>query len=199
MHRSVRLAAPAAAAVAALLLSGCAGDGGNDAAAAETGSDGDEATAQPRDEGAEEADEPAGDDAPGGSGEAPPAEYEAVWMTAEPPTQTLSIVDGEALLQGDEDATLCVGPARMAGGGVALALVCTDPETGVPDEERAGLASVNGDTLSVRWESRGTVEYAKALDLSGTTPPPGLDFGDMDLGDLDLGDLGAEFEIDSEG
>ncbi|MBB0231148.1 hypothetical protein FOE67_16935, partial [Streptomyces calidiresistens] len=61
MHRSVRLAAPAAAAIAALLLSGCAGDNGNDEAAEAGGED----TAQPRDDGAGESAEPAGDDAAG--------------------------------------------------------------------------------------------------------------------------------------
>ncbi|MCE7078904.1 hypothetical protein [Streptomyces sp. ST2-7A] len=202
MHRSVRLAAPAAAAVAALLLSACGGDGGNGDAAAETGSG--EETAQPDAEEATDAadagetDEPAGDDAVGGSEGEVPTEYQAIWTASDGSEDTLYIVDGEAMLDGDGGALFCTGTARAAGDGVALALLCMNPDTRVPEDERGGLATLNGDALDVRWEDGDTVGYAKTLDLSGTALDPGMfENPELDLGDLDLGDLGAEFDFGS--
>jgi hypothetical protein len=179
MRKAVRLAAPAAIAAAALILTGCGSDSKDDDA--KGGDSQQESTTGGGDDAADDAaDDTATDDAP--AGEAPSAAELEGWWTADlsgAEANTLIFSAGEATMAvplSGEEADLCSG--AVTDGTVTLECLLGSDFT-------EGTLALDGDTLQVAWSSGTTETYNKI---------PGLEDLDLDLGDLG-GDMGG-FELD---
>ncbi|MCK1812693.1 hypothetical protein MTQ13_00100 [Streptomyces sp. XM4011] len=177
MRKAVRLAAPAALAAAALVLTGCSSDSDSDSGNDAKGSGSQEETTTGGDDATD--DEAAGDDAPAGG---PNAEDLTGWWSSDltsTEANTIVVSEGEvtALLNlSAVDADICSGTVTDG----ALALDCA-----LGADFEAATLTLDGSTLDVAW-SNGTTETYHQV--------PGME--DFDMGDLgDLGDLG---EIDME-
>ncbi|MGW7295874.1 hypothetical protein ACWGIB_26215 [Streptomyces xiamenensis] len=181
MRKAVRLAAPAAIAAAALILTGCGSDSkdddakGNDSQQESTTGGGDDAA----DDAAGE-----GDDAPAADG--PTAEELIGWWSSDITSEeanTIVVSEGEvtALLSLSAEAgDICSGTVTDG----ALALDCA-----LGSDFESATLSLDGSTLDVAWSNGTSETYTKV---------PGME--DIDLGNLgDLGDLGGDmggFELD---
>ncbi|MFD7508646.1 hypothetical protein ACFV5N_04770 [Streptomyces sp. NPDC059853] len=168
MRKAVRLAAPAALAAAALILTGCSSDSDNDKDAKGSGSQEETTTG-----GDATDDEPAADDAPAGG---PNAEELTGWWSSDltsSEANTIIVSEGEvtAMLNlSAEEGDICSGTVTDG----ALTLDCALGS----DFESAAL-TLDGSSLDVAWSNGTTETYDKV---------PGME--DFDMSDLDeLGDL----------
>ncbi|MFX4294524.1 hypothetical protein [Streptomyces bohaiensis] len=161
----IRLAGPALAAAVMLLAAGCGSsdDSSDDAATEETG-----ASEQEGDDGAG-ADEDGADDAAGGETGA----IAGIWGSVSGQDTLLQIGDdGLATLLTADDA--CLGGAQSMGDHSMISLQCS-----VATGYSSGEATLNGEALTVGWESGETV-YERIADQA------------VDLAELNLGELGLE-------
>ncbi|HEX5568822.1 MAG TPA: hypothetical protein VFY14_18185 [Streptomyces sp.] len=175
MRISARHAGTAAVLTAVLLVSGCGSgedDGGSDrAGSGPSAGESPGSTAQDGTDGGKSAD--------GG--------VDGTWSTKEnADALVLSINGNQAALLGE---TVCSGPVDTDADPVALTLTCTDKST---ERTEGTVESVDGDSLTVAWESGAKDTFTRVRVPTGL---PG-DLGDLptDLGELptDLGDLVAE-------
>ncbi|GAA2379329.1 hypothetical protein [Streptomyces carpaticus] len=179
MRKAVRLAAPAALAAAALVLTGCSSDSDSDSGNDAKGSGSQEETTTGGDDATD--DEAAGDDAP--AGDVPSDADLKGWWSAD-----MTSDEANTLIFSDSDATMAVPinetEADLCSGTVADGKVTLECLLG--SEFTEGTLTLNGSELNVAWAGGTTETYTKI---------PGLD--DFDMGDMgDLGDLGDLGEID---
>lgn len=161
----IRLAGPALAAAVMLLAAGCGSsdDSSDDTATEETG-------ASEQGDDAEDADEEDGaDDAAGGGTGA----MAGIWGSVSGEDTLLQIGDdGLATLLTSDDA--CLGGAQSMGDHSMINLQCS-----VATGYASGEATLNGEALTVGWESGETV-YERIADQA------------VDLAELNLAELGLE-------
>lgn len=162
----IRLAGPALAAAVMLLAAGCGSsdDSSDDAATEETGA----SEQGGGDEGEDAGEEDGADDAAGETGA-----IAGIWGSVSGQDTLLQIGDdGLATLLTADDA--CLGGAQSMGDHSMITLQCS-----VATGYSSGEATLNGEALTVGWESGETV-YERIADQA------------VDLAELNLGELGLE-------
>ncbi|MEU6845673.1 hypothetical protein ABZ930_27750 [Streptomyces sp. NPDC046716] len=169
MHsRNVRIAVGAAAAVAALAVSGCSGDdGGSDKGAA-----GSSSAATP-DAGSSDGSSDSGSGSGSGSGSS--KDPVGIWSATTDGKPVVLVIGGEQASLSTGDGHLCTGTVT----GSALSLTCADGDTA---RSAGTIESNDGSTMKVSWKAGAQDTFKKSAngqlptDLP-TTLPSGLPTG----------------------
>jgi hypothetical protein len=138
-----------AAAIAAMLLSGCGSSGGNDSGKDSTPSKSPDAPSTP--------DKPAD-----------PAAFEGAWKSGPKSSQLILVVTKGTVAFSNGHKAACLGKVQQMAGMTMAALKCTDGDT----TRTMGTLKpgADGKTLTVDWKNGPTEKYTKSTDGSVKIP-----------------------------
>ncbi|WP_405839354.1 hypothetical protein OG528_16705 [Streptomyces platensis] len=150
MRKAAQIAG--AAAIAAMLLSGCGSSGGNDSGKDSTPSKSPDAPSAPE----------------GGDKPADPAAFEGAWKSGPKSSQLILVVTKGTVAFSNGHKAACLGKVQEMAGMTMAALKCTDGDT----TRTMGTfkPGADGKTLTVDWKNGPTEKYTKSSDGSVKIP-----------------------------